>query len=58
MHQFRIKKQATTRDRHTARATQRLAVLSDDAQGADRYLELKKQGYVFERLSTSEEEGR
>lgn len=57
MHQYRIKKVATTRGPNTTRATPRLAVLSDDAQGADRYLELKRQGYVLERLSTSPEEG-
>ena len=54
MQHYRIKKPTKTPEGNAIFVTQGLVTLTDDAHGADRYLELKRQGYTLERISSCE----
>jgi len=56
MQQYRIKKQTMSSDGQPTFVSHGVVILTDDARGADRYVELKRQGYALERLRSSEAE--
>jgi hypothetical protein len=56
MEHYRIKKQLTTPEGNTILVTHGVVALTDDAHGADRYVELKRQGYKLERLPSTQVE--
>ena len=58
MQHYRIKKPTTTPNGQPAFVAHGVVVLTDDAHGADRYVELKRQGYTLERLRNSDSEVR